>query len=1324
MSVETVGAQGFDYQYIITLYMILCNLETDHLKVWVENKSFEDAQLSYQLGDKIYHIELQVKKRTDDITYDEFAGWLAHFQKHKSNYFILDKIQACDTNYLVIVTNSRCTDKVSKFVRNGCTIKENRIHFSGDELKDFKDRIMAGIDAHTELGRKRKEHIEQYFKQKNNELNKVFGRVCVIERKNQVETEICTILRNRYHIPEAVCTDVMNQMLAVVRQGRDCGEDIVGYIREVIKYKRFSRVLPEDDRFYKRDSVDMLKNELLQKNVLLLTGVPFSGKTYIAKTIAQEFQEKGYHVKRTDNIMDDQEAYYFFVSPENDLRLLLLEDPFGHIRKRENYIDVLDKIKSLIQDRLSSNRKLIITSRMDILFEVFKKNQIENCKIQGSNWNNTSITNVEEAEKIWLLFYGKSDESLQVFERLNRSFIQQKETVFLEIGEIRHLLLEIQDIRMLINMTTDEIIKKARVSSEEVCQKIKSYGEKYKDIFILMGCFCDTVRSVNMKDLAYILCSKEGQVSIRQNMEEEVTVSIGGTHKSTHTEQTFPVYTQTAELDNAIKGILRNLCESGYIYKERFTNEIYFQHPIYTYASKLLLKEEIEADWEIEKYITYMRRAIGSLSKNAAICSLVRLEQEFDSEQMIIDCIMEGSRSMFPAVRDVSILYLDQKFDNLSAQVQEDFMENIKNSRTADEYIQWNYDECWYQVDGKHYFDFSNMDSILGRDVKITLEEIEHRMHSEVKFSRKEIYDIMCSKLVDDLPLSFLEYALLNDEAVIRSKAAFYLFKNYAFKLDFEKTAYLQHFENYNVVYGMMKGMFKSIESFDDKNIKLLVTYFQKQFDRKSVSMYVENLFDKFGDKYDSNAIDWEKYTEEEKLKIWKIWAVLFSKWLVCFPAKFMMMNEPHMSFNADQSLMYLKNQQEVVDVANAWIQWIKNYSKYHNINDYGMSVLDYLITGTEKSSYLRKGMLQKELKVKNTSLITAHISHIVDLWDVLTGEERDDICEYLKSETRGDMKWIQAVALTRKKIPNEIQIAVTGAVFSDKKIGEIINVLEDKNILAECLHVFCGFPQPLWFNGYHHSGKYSLWEGIMMEVLRKHVIDECYYISLRELIDVLYNDDDLRFAGGCDLYKEMLSDEKNRAQIFARLTYTSVTQNQDNKKMWDYLLQACSEEEKKQYFTTISSFIEMIEWQNMGYDGLLCEYDIKDIAQYILPNFPSDECIYNFSNAMLFMHTTVQKMENDSDIEMEADQQESVKLLYEKMVKKTYKNDPPRLLFTNNLVNYTCKKIGLESDVIQEALRKSKRDSWDKYQRLEEVFKKDCPLKIQDEYSLENWYD
>lgn len=70
------------------------------------------------------------------------------------------------------------------------------------------------------------------------------------------------------------------------------------------------------------------------------------------------------------------------MSPENDSRLLLIEDPFGHIGKSENYIQIRDKIEGLIRDRLSINRKVIITSRLDILLDVFRKSRLKSAKFR------------------------------------------------------------------------------------------------------------------------------------------------------------------------------------------------------------------------------------------------------------------------------------------------------------------------------------------------------------------------------------------------------------------------------------------------------------------------------------------------------------------------------------------------------------------------------------------------------------------------------------------------------------------------------------------------------------------------------------------------------------------------------------------------------------------------------------------------------------------------------------------------------------------------------------------------------------------------------
>ncbi|MGM9978216.1 MAG: hypothetical protein ACI33J_05415 [Clostridium sp.] len=1316
MAVEKAGPKGFDYQYIITLSMVLYFMEKEDIEVYVENNSFEDAQISYQNENHMITIDLQVKYRVGEISLREFSSWLSHFKKYSSEFFILEKIQNDENNYLVFVTNNRCTDKVSRFLWNDYEIGMNGVCLSKNDLQELKENIILNLNHGKEIGNKRLDYLKRYLNQiTDTQLRKVLKKVLIIERKeyNEVEIEICRVLKIRYCIPESECAEVLRQMLEIVKKGRDLGQNIVSEIKEIIKNKSYRRVLPYDEKYCERGMLKILEKNVLESHILLLTGMPFSGKTYLAKAIAQKFQEEGYWVKQTDNILADNEAYYFLCAPENDQRLLVLEDPFGHINKRENAVEILDRIKSLIREKISSNRKMIITTRKDILFEVYKKNNIEQCNLLDYRWFDTSITEYEEAKNIWECCFGTSAQSKKLLNDMYDFFQTNGELNFLEVGEIRHLSIEISDVNELLKMPISEVVRKARISSDEVCQKISLFGEEYRQLYILLGCFCNTIRSISIDDLAYILCGNEEKVSIRRNQGKCEKVSLGK-YEEKRIDASFPEYREKVRLDSGRLQILRKLCENGYIYRNQFTNEIVFQHPIFAYASQKLLYDEITQNWDVENILCYMYRAIGSLSKNAAICSLIHLEQYFELDKFVIDCFVDASNSIFPAVRDIATLFLDKNFDKIGEPIQIDFMENIQNNRIDDEHLCWNNDECWYQIKNMYYYDFSDF---RGMQIDITNEEIVHRIETNNKFSPKEIYDILYSHLGEVLPLNFLEYALLCDEAIIRSKAMYFIFKNYSKVLNLAEQDYLLQFENYNVVYSMLKGALNNWKGFNSKNKNLLIEYFKKQFNRKSVALYSKKLFELFGVEYKSEAIDWDKCTEEEKKELWKVWANLFSKWLKVFPSKYIRMDEPHMIYTTNNSLKYLKNQQEIIEVGKAWIYWLHNYIKYHRPNDYGMSVLSYIIEGTEMSSNLRCGIVQQVLEETDSNIVTSHMFHLINNWSFLEDEEKKFICQYLQKEDRLDYKWIQAIAIVQRFVPKEIQKVICGDVFLDKTPREIMDILDKNKILEECVCVYCGFPQPLWFNGYHHSGSCSLWDSILIEILRKGQLNRCYYVALREFIDSLYNDESTRFIGGYEIYKELLSKKTDREKIFERLAYT-VTQNQDNKKMWDDLLKMSTQREKEQYFKKISEFIEMEEMKNISFGGLITEFELEDIKTYLLPFFSADKDIIQFSEVFLNIYQTM----NSFDLVIDEKSDNDFIYNYEKIIKYMYQNNPPRLLFTNEVVKMICRKMNVISSELLNILEKRRKDFCKRYELVKKNFEENCPLDINDNFALKNW--
>lgn len=67
---------------------------------------------------------------------------------------------------------------------------------------------------------------------------------------------------------------------------------------------------------------------------------------------------------------------------------------------------------------------------------------------------------------------------------MKRYFDYYNETVFLEIGEIRHLLLSVQNINVLTDMSTDKIIKQAITIDDNrnvyVVSDIHNYADGFK----------------------------------------------------------------------------------------------------------------------------------------------------------------------------------------------------------------------------------------------------------------------------------------------------------------------------------------------------------------------------------------------------------------------------------------------------------------------------------------------------------------------------------------------------------------------------------------------------------------------------------------------------------------------------------------------------------------------------------------------------------------------------------------------------------------------------------------------------------------------------
>ncbi len=162
-------------------------------------------------------------------------------------------------------------------------------------------------------------------------------------------------------------------------------------------------------------------------------------------------------------------------------KLLLLEDPFGSMRASENRTEQAHKLRRLVLEKSSADSKLIVTTRKDILFTAFDKKDL-------------TMQDISFAQRAWRAVYGNSDESAQCFSRI-AGYIRQKEKgVFLEIGEICNLKGTFPHVHALSRHTDEEILRHARISSEDVVDKLRGEGGDAVRIVLGLGFTCDTIR--------------------------------------------------------------------------------------------------------------------------------------------------------------------------------------------------------------------------------------------------------------------------------------------------------------------------------------------------------------------------------------------------------------------------------------------------------------------------------------------------------------------------------------------------------------------------------------------------------------------------------------------------------------------------------------------------------------------------------------------------------------------------------------------------------------------------------------------------------------
>jgi len=336
MSVTIEGIKGYEYQYKVTVLIALIT-KADKVELYVEKEGSEDALLLIEINGITFYIEIQVKRERNLINITNLVNWLCHFQERKSDNNLMQKLIDNDQRLALFVTRSRCSDSILQLKTDLLSFeKHNSISFTKQFYDEFRQVLKNVKLGDSVLMNNREQFCKSQadtFKSKT-ELNKILEQCLIFEEfsDEKVDNSIKTILNANYLIAQSKTDFAYLQLLEIVKSGRDNGEDISYKIKSYLQSIKIGTPII-DNQYKTRTEEGYLTQELIKSGVLLLTGISQCGKTEIAKKIASYFVTKGFDYQIHDDISDLKR---FFNANISDNKIAILEDPFGHISKKDN----------------------------------------------------------------------------------------------------------------------------------------------------------------------------------------------------------------------------------------------------------------------------------------------------------------------------------------------------------------------------------------------------------------------------------------------------------------------------------------------------------------------------------------------------------------------------------------------------------------------------------------------------------------------------------------------------------------------------------------------------------------------------------------------------------------------------------------------------------------------------------------------------------------------------------------------------------------------------------------------------------------------------
>lgn len=937
---------------------------------------------------------------------------------------------------------------------------------------------------------------------------------------------------------------------------------------------------------------EKLREVLLNKDVLLMTGVSFCGKSQLAKTIADQFVKDGYKYHGGSDV--DEAGR--FIRNRNGNHICLLEDPFGHNFESESKLN-LRKVEELLRN-IAPGNKLIITSRSEVLTSTKGSDDVASSSLDGHNWNELSERGRQFLSNVWDKLSAKLPNTCK--ELINKHLETASDKELLQVGQLAHLSRLPNET--LDGKTLDTLIHLAKADSKSLSVDIKSRGVLSHQLYLVLGLSSSTTQGVSFGTLSYLLSKVETYPGL---LKKE---ALRARDPKSASEISFPTYDEQYSLSDEVKAEITFFVDRGYL---QISNDmVFFRHPTYQQAARYLIVETNTLDtvFTLEK----IKRTIGCLSqKNAAFLSsqLLSMSKEIQNKELkdgILKFAYENAtRSIFPSVRDWLLKFLLDNLPEVDDRMQEGIFHLIDADMSSSD-IFWHDDQPFYSKFDRDWFDEEEFDENV-------LTSVMNELNSNGNVSTYNIWAIVLIISKPDFPLTdfpdekVIDRILNAEETFIRSKMAFALLNRLPFTDDKILTGVFSD-TNPSVVLEAIRGALYAYPFYSSEQRQKIVPMLEEAVSNDFVIARVRTLLTCFGIDYGLDHIDWDRIDEKNKPAMWELWAKIFPIFMERMPISVSIYNSGRFGQTMNAAVDFLKNTVAGLRVAHAYYHWVDARISSGIIPDtHELGVVSFLLEISDDHD-ARLPLFRKMLQHPKTSLTLYSLSWAMSDWNDLSDAEKEVIIELCSSE-RLDKRWIVATALTRQQQPAEIQGLLLEKVdLFDLTAAEIVAHLSPAT-LSDALEVYIGENYLIGHLGISHS-RSDKWHEIHEYILRKcHQPD--FTFCLNEFVIHVINGPASNWRDSyLSIWEEMCANESLRNTLTEQLILGTARSNPSIPSctdLWKELIKVHPGSLKMELAGKIADAVEAIQ----RYDASdIFEFFDQELLNIIVEHCPLDRAI------------------------------------------------------------------------------------------------------------------